>query len=262
VKRKSTVASLLQQSRAAGGGSLTGNVEILPKADRLEHHPSQKPPRSSDKNLDHHQATEKPMKLDKGSASLAGRNSDRNASPLMMQQAQLLSQRSTPEKVAPTSSTPPHRPWLNTTELNIPQPKPKAEPDLNAPLQNGWKRETILKGLSPHGLNGEVSYISPNNVTVKSMQELKKVVGNTGLKNYSFSCKLLIGDFLLPGEDGNVLKLTSSELANWLKEEARQNKKEEERVRGERERKKEHAGLVRCKPIIFIPNLIILHESY
>jgi hypothetical protein len=215
-----------------------GGVEILPKG--LDKTDSTS---SSSKSFKHHrESLEKPAKPERTPSSSSGRNSDRNSSPLSLA---LVGSRSTPEKVAPTSSTPPHRPWLNATELNIPQPKPKVEPDLNAPLQNGWKRETVLKGLGAHGLNGDVTYVSPNNVTVKSMQELKKLVGNNGLKNYSFSSRLLIGDFLLPSEDGNVLKLTSSQLANWLRDESRESKKEEERVKGERERKKEHAGLVR-----------------
>lgn len=51
-----------------------------------------------------------------------------------------------------------------------------SERDLQVPLERGWKRETVIKGLGKTGvIKGDVSYYSPCGKTFKSSAELFKV---------------------------------------------------------------------------------------
>jgi len=54
---------------------------------------------------------------------------------------------------------------------------PASEALLRAPLERGWRRETLIKGLSSSGrrIRGEVTYISPCNRRFKQYPELVKV---------------------------------------------------------------------------------------
>ena len=63
--------------------------------------------------------------------------------------------------------------------------------DLQVPLERGWKRETVIKGLGKTGvIKGDVSYYSPCGKTFRSSQDLLKVrklnfflIGYRGLSN-------------------------------------------------------------------------------
>jgi len=51
-----------------------------------------------------------------------------------------------------------------------------SERDLQMPLERGWKRETVIKGLGKTGvIKGEVSYYSPCGKTFRSSPDLVKV---------------------------------------------------------------------------------------
>lgn len=102
--------------------------------------------------------------------------------------------------------------------------------DLKQPLLDGWKRETIIKGLTKNGgLKGDVYYYSPYNSTVKitSMNQLKDELSrndsNLTEKNFSFSARRIIGTFLQAAPppyatDGDYVKMTDYEVAQRLEE--------------------------------------------
>ena len=51
-----------------------------------------------------------------------------------------------------------------------------SERDLQVPLERGWKRETVIKGLGKTGvIKGEVSYYSPCGKIFRNSSELLKV---------------------------------------------------------------------------------------
>lgn len=51
-----------------------------------------------------------------------------------------------------------------------------SERDLQVPLERGWKRETVIKGLGKSGvIKGDVSYYSPCGKTFRSSPDLAKV---------------------------------------------------------------------------------------
>ena len=52
-----------------------------------------------------------------------------------------------------------------------------SEKDLQVPLERGWKRETVIKGLGKTGvIKGDVSYHSPCGKSFRNSSELLKVV--------------------------------------------------------------------------------------
>lgn len=54
--------------------------------------------------------------------------------------------------------------------------------DLQVPLERGWKRETVIKGLGKTGIiKGDVSYYSPCGKTFRSSSELLKVCPSTSI---------------------------------------------------------------------------------
>ena len=137
-----------------------------------------------------------------------------------------------------------------SADNSIPNSTPASPADLTEPLNKGWKRETLLKGLGVQGLSGEVVYITPTGVKCKTLSDVKKqLVPGLSIKMFSFSSRLLIGDFLLPtsanDEQSTTLKLSATQLASWLSSEGEENKKEEARQKEERERKKQHSVLIR-----------------
>lgn len=51
-----------------------------------------------------------------------------------------------------------------------------SERDLQVPLERGWKRETVIKGLGKSGvIKGDVSYYSPCGKMFRSSPDLAKV---------------------------------------------------------------------------------------
>ncbi|KAG5678274.1 hypothetical protein PVAND_007963 [Polypedilum vanderplanki] len=102
--------------------------------------------------------------------------------------------------------------------------------DLKLPLLDGWKRETIIKGLTKTGgLKGDVYYYSPYNTANKltNMQQIKEELSNNNCKftekNFSFSSRRIVGTFLQAAPppyaiDGEYVKMTDYEVAQRLEE--------------------------------------------
>ena len=101
--------------------------------------------------------------------------------------------------------------------------------DLKRPLMDGWKRETIIKGLTETGnLKGDVYYYSPYSPSVKliTMHQLKEELTANNChfseRDFSFSSRKILGTYLqpapLPYPDGEFVKMTDYEVAQRLDE--------------------------------------------
>lgn len=101
---------------------------------------------------------------------------------------------------------------------------------LKKPLSQGWRRETIIRGLTKSGhLKGDVHYYSPTNdsVKLKNMAQLKTelVASNSNLKedNFSFAARKIIGTYLQAAPapyatDGEFVRLTENDVTQRLEE--------------------------------------------
>jgi hypothetical protein len=100
---------------------------------------------------------------------------------------------------------------------------------LRKPLTQGWKRETIIRGLTKSGhLKGEVHYISPSNdVKIKNMSQIKAELtalrSNLSEENFSFTARKIIGTYLQAAPapyatDGEFVRLTENEVTQRLEE--------------------------------------------
>lgn len=121
------------------------------------------------------------------------------------------------------------------------------ETELRIPLEKGWKRETIIRGLTKNGgIKGEVCYIPPESkAKLKQILEIVQVISQklifdqiqifnmfffvfqylefnniTDLTrdNFTFSSRPIIGDFLQapPSElatDGEYIRMTDEDVA-------------------------------------------------
>lgn len=102
--------------------------------------------------------------------------------------------------------------------------------DLKLPLSDGWKRETIIKGLTKMGnLKGDVYYYSPYSPSVKfaTMHQLKEelIKNNSQFTetNFSFSSRKILGNYLQAAPppyatDGEFVKMADYEVAQRLDE--------------------------------------------
>lgn len=102
--------------------------------------------------------------------------------------------------------------------------------DLKQPLNEGWKRETIIRGLTKSGhLKGDVYYFSPHNqnAKLKNMQQIKQEVSmyNSQLKeeNFSFAARKIVGTYLQAAPapyatEGEFVRMTDYEVAQRLEE--------------------------------------------
>lgn len=99
------------------------------------------------------------------------------------------------------------------------------ERDLRIPLEHGWKRETIIRGLTKSGgIRGDVYYTPPNtNNKLKQWSEVLMHLEQTGKSteltrdNFTFSCKLILGDYLQkppPGvtSEGEYLRMSEDDV--------------------------------------------------
>ncbi|XP_059224803.1 bromodomain adjacent to zinc finger domain protein 2B isoform X2 [Stomoxys calcitrans] len=105
---------------------------------------------------------------------------------------------------------------LNVTELRI-------------PLDLGWKRETVIRGLTKAGqIKGEVTYYAPgSNVPIKSIGQvfahLDKNPSKLLRENFSFSARAIVGTFLQPApppyaNDGEYIRMTDEDVAKRLED--------------------------------------------
>lgn len=102
--------------------------------------------------------------------------------------------------------------------------------ELKLPMSDGWKRETIIKGLTKMGnLKGDVYYYSPYSQSIKfmTMHQLKDelIRNNSQLteKNFSFSSRIILGNYLQAAPppyatDGEFVKMADYEVAQRLDE--------------------------------------------
>ncbi|RLU17965.1 hypothetical protein DMN91_010206 [Ooceraea biroi] len=102
-----------------------------------------------------------------------------------------------------------------------------SERDLQMPLERGWKRETVIKGLGKTGvIKGEVSYYSPCGKTFRSSPDLVKFLEHQNpaeltTANFSFSSRPLVGEFLQPTmglAETDFVRLPAHEVARRLEE--------------------------------------------
>ncbi|CAB0030639.1 unnamed protein product [Trichogramma brassicae] len=100
------------------------------------------------------------------------------------------------------------------------------EKDLQLPLERGWKRETLIRGISKNcTINGDVSYYSPCGKPFRNSMELAKFLEHQNsmdltINNFSFSSKPLVGDFIQStmGTELEIIKLSAFETARKLEE--------------------------------------------
>ncbi|XP_014488407.1 PREDICTED: bromodomain adjacent to zinc finger domain protein 2B-like isoform X12 [Dinoponera quadriceps] len=102
-----------------------------------------------------------------------------------------------------------------------------SERDLQMPLERGWKRETVIRGLGKTGvIKGDVSYYSPCGKTFRSSPDLVKFLEHQNpieltTANFSFSSRPLVGEFLQPTmglAEAEFVRLGAQEVARRLEE--------------------------------------------
>lgn len=101
--------------------------------------------------------------------------------------------------------------------------------DLRVPIELGWRRETVIRGLTKTGqIRGEVFYYAPGNTSkFKSINQifsyLEKNPSKLNQDNFSFSSKAIVGSFLQPAppqyaNDGEFIRMTDTEVAKRLED--------------------------------------------
>ncbi|XP_014299017.1 bromodomain adjacent to zinc finger domain protein 2B isoform X5 [Microplitis demolitor] len=102
-----------------------------------------------------------------------------------------------------------------------------SDKDLQVPLERGWKRETIIKGLGKTGIiKGDVLYYSPCGKTFRNSTDLNKFLElQNSIEitpgNFSFSSRPLVGEFLQPTmglAEAEFVRLGAQEVARRLDE--------------------------------------------
>lgn len=105
--------------------------------------------------------------------------------------------------------------------------------ELRAPLEKGWKRETIIRGLTKNGqIRGDVCYYAPDSQTkLKHISHVQAVLQQQHhhhgppftAENFSFSARAIIGYFLQPAPppyatDGEYIRMTDVDVSKRLEE--------------------------------------------
>lgn len=115
-------------------------------------------------------------------------------------------------------------------ESGMSESESEAEPanvqDLRVPLERGWKRETIIKGLTKYGqIRGDVYYMAPNSQTkIKNFTQLEPLLSKQGeltRENFSFSARPLVGMFLQAPPfppDADYIRMTDEDVSKRLEE--------------------------------------------
>ncbi|KAJ8955723.1 hypothetical protein NQ318_008595 [Aromia moschata] len=102
---------------------------------------------------------------------------------------------------------------------------------LRVPLERGWKRETVIRGLTKNGgIKGDVTYIAPDSANkFKQMSDVTQYLEyqkNSELSrdNFTFSCRIILGDYLQPvppemqTDDTEFIHLTEDDVNRRLEE--------------------------------------------
>ncbi|XP_060523165.1 uncharacterized protein LOC132700053 isoform X3 [Cylas formicarius] len=91
------------------------------------------------------------------------------------------------------------------TEVVAKKQKQYDERLLRVPLERGWKRETVIRGLTKSGgIKGDVTYSAPDTSNkFKQMSDVTQYLEyqkNVDLTrdNFTFSCRVILGDYLQP----------------------------------------------------------------
>ncbi|XP_016979458.1 bromodomain adjacent to zinc finger domain protein 2B isoform X2 [Drosophila rhopaloa] len=101
--------------------------------------------------------------------------------------------------------------------------------ELRVPLELGWKRETVIRGLTKQGqIRGEVTYYAPGSTApLKSNGQvfaiLEQQPSNLSRENFSFSARAIVGSFLQPApppyaNDGEYIRMTDEDVAKRLED--------------------------------------------
>uniref|UniRef100_A0A914XR24 Bromodomain adjacent to zinc finger domain protein 2B n=1 Tax=Plectus sambesii TaxID=2011161 RepID=A0A914XR24_9BILA len=100
--------------------------------------------------------------------------------------------------------------------------RPVADATLvRVPLAQGWRRQTCIRSISSTGVRGDVIYNAPCGKRLGSYAEVLRYLNKRGITditrdNFSFSCKVLVGEFLqIKGDAQNekgIVKLTEDEV--------------------------------------------------
>ncbi|KAH8253044.1 hypothetical protein KR032_003327 [Drosophila birchii] len=103
--------------------------------------------------------------------------------------------------------------------------------ELRVPLELGWKRETVIRGLTKQGqIRGEVTYYAPGGSTapLKSIGQVFAILeqqqpSNLSRENFSFSARAIVGSFLQPApppyaNDGEYIRMTDEDVAKRLED--------------------------------------------
>ncbi|CAH1162999.1 unnamed protein product [Phaedon cochleariae] len=102
---------------------------------------------------------------------------------------------------------------------------------LRVPLEKGWKRETIIRGLTKSGgLRGDVTYAAPDSSNkFKQMSDVTQYLdyqktSDLTKDHFTFSCRCIIGDYLQPvppemqAEGGEFVHLSEEDVIRRLEE--------------------------------------------
>lgn len=103
--------------------------------------------------------------------------------------------------------------------------------ELRAPLEKGWRRETVIRGLTKNGqIRGDVVYVAPDSQTrLKHISHVQAILlqqphpSPFTVENFSFSARAIVGDFLQPAPppyatDGDYIRMTDADVAKRLEE--------------------------------------------
>lgn len=102
--------------------------------------------------------------------------------------------------------------------------------DLKRPLDRGWKRETVIRGITKNGhIRGEVHYFAPNGqIRLKNMTQIQSTLdalksNDLTRDHFSFSARPIIGSFLQPAPppyatEGDYIRMSDIEVAKRLEE--------------------------------------------
>ncbi|XP_050669152.1 bromodomain adjacent to zinc finger domain protein 2B-like isoform X8 [Leptidea sinapis] len=104
---------------------------------------------------------------------------------------------------------------------------PAAGPQLRLPLALGWKRVTVIKGLSRNcHIKGDVSYGPPpphEHVTITSHSQLVNFLESNpcpplSVDNFSFNSRCVLGEYTQPGSDVDPVLLSETDVSKRLEE--------------------------------------------
>ncbi|XP_045483228.1 bromodomain adjacent to zinc finger domain protein 2B isoform X2 [Harmonia axyridis] len=115
-------------------------------------------------------------------------------------------------------------------ELPVKKQKQYDERALRVPLELGWKRETVIRGLTKTGgLKGDVTYSAPDcSNKFKQMSDVTQYLESQNIPelsrdNFTFSCRVILGNYLQPvppemAMDGEFVQLTEEDVTKRLEE--------------------------------------------